>query len=195
MMKIRAWALLVAALLVLSACGTDAEEGGDATTTAPADETTTTAAAPDTTMAEDDGATTTVAGEMADGVHASETDLGSILVDAEGFTLYVFTNDVGGESSCYDSCEATWPVVPGDTAIGSDLDAAMFGTTARTDGTEQLTVNGQPLYRYAPDTSPGETNGQEVGGVWFVVGVDGNMIGGPEASSDQASTDDGGRDY
>jgi predicted lipoprotein with Yx(FWY)xxD motif len=194
MMKIRVWALLVAAMLVLSACGTDADEGGDATTTAPAEETTTTAAAPDTTVAED-GATTTVAGETADGVHASETDLGSILVDAEGFTLYVFTNDVGGESSCYDSCEATWPVVPGDTAIGSDLDAAMFGTTARTDGTEQLTVNGQPLYRYAPDTSPGDTNGQEVGGVWFVVGVDGNMIGGPEASSDQASTDDPGRDY
>jgi predicted lipoprotein with Yx(FWY)xxD motif len=194
MMKIRVWALLVAALLVLSACGTDADEGGDATTTAPADETTTTAAAPDTTVAEDDGATTTVAGETAEGVHASETDLGSILVDAEGFTLYVFTNDVGGESSCYDSCEATWPVVPGDTAIGSDLDAAMFGTTARTDGTEQLTVNGQPLYRYAPDASPGDTNGQEVGGVWFVVGVDGNMIGGPEASSDPAS-DDGGRDY
>jgi hypothetical protein len=86
-------------------------------------------------------------------------------------------------------------VVPGDTAIGSDLDAAMFGTTARTDGTEQLTVNGQPLYRYAPDTNPGDTNGQEVGGVWFVVGVDGNMIGGPEASIDPASTDDGGRDY
>jgi predicted lipoprotein with Yx(FWY)xxD motif len=193
MMKIRVWALLVAAMLVLSACATDADEGGDATTTAPAEETTTTAAAPDTTVAED-GATTTVAGETADGVHASETDLGSILVDAEGFTLYVFTNDVGGESSCYDSCEATWPVVPGDTAIGSDLDAAMFGTTARTDGTEQLTVNGQPLYRYAPDTSPGDTNGQEVGGVWFVVGVDGNMIGGPEASSDPAS-DDGGRDY
>jgi predicted lipoprotein with Yx(FWY)xxD motif len=195
MMKIRVWALLMAAMLVLSACGTDADEGGDATTTAPAEETTTTAAAPDTTVAGDDGATTTAAGETADGVHASETDLGSILVDAEGFTLYVFTNDVGGESSCYDSCEATWPVVPGDTAIGSDLDAAMFGTTARTDGTEQLTVNGQPLYRYAPDTSPGDTNGQEVGGVWFVVGVDGNMIGGPEASSDQNSTDDGGRDY
>ena len=193
-MKIRVWALLMAAMLVLSACATDADEGGDTTTTASADEATTTAAAPDTTVAGDDGATTTAAGETADGVHGSETDLGTILVDAEGFTLYVFTNDVDGESTCYDSCEATWPVVPGDTAIGSDLDAAMFGTTARTDGTEQLTVNGQPLYRYAPDASPGDTNGQEVGGVWFVVGVDGNMIGGPEASSDPAS-DDGGRDY
>jgi predicted lipoprotein with Yx(FWY)xxD motif len=178
--------VLAAAMLALSACGTDADEGGDATTTAPAEEpdTTTTAAAGETTMA-DDGASTTAAGEeMADGVHASDTDLGSILVDAEGFTLYVFTNDVGGESSCYDSCEATWPVVAGDTAIGSDLDAAMFGTTARTDGTEQLTVNGQPLYRYAPDASPGDTTGQAVGDVWFVVGADGNMIGAPEAAND-----------
>ena len=88
---------------------------------------------------------------------------------------------------------ATWPAVPGDTAIGSDLDAAMFGTTARTDGIEQLTVNDQPLYRYAPDAGPGDTTGQAVGGVWFVVGADGAMIGGPEATSSGSS--DGDLDY
>lgn len=180
-MKKRTWALLVAILLVTAACASD-DGGGD--TTAPADDgaTTTVADGGATTTAVDDGATTTAGEEMA-GVGTADTDLGTILVDAEGFTLYVFTNDTGGESSCYDDCLATWPAVPGDTAIGSDLDAAMFGTTARTDGTEQLTVNDQPLYRYAPDASPGDTTGQAVGGVWFVVGADGTMIGGPEADS------------
>lgn len=196
-MKRRSWILFFAFALALSACATDDEGGDDTTTTTPADTAETTAASDEepTTTAASDGETTTTAGEeMADGVHTADSDLGTILVDAEGFTLYVFTNDTGGESACYDGCAATWPPVPGDTAIGSDLDASLFGTTARTDGTEQLTANGQPLYRYAPDAAPGDTTGQGVGGVWFVVGADGNMIGGPEASVDLVS-DDAGYDY
>jgi len=189
-MKRRTWALLVAGMLVISACGTDADEGGDATTTAPTDAgETTTSGGTDTTMSEGEGATTTTAGEESvDGVHTADTDLGTILVDPGGFTLYVFTADTGGESTCYDGCADLWPPVAGDTAIGSDLDGAMFGTTARTDGTEQLTVNGQPLYLYTPDTAPGDTTGQDFNGVWFVVGTDGNLIGGPEASNDGDST-------
>jgi predicted lipoprotein with Yx(FWY)xxD motif len=180
----RTLALVVALLLVVAACGTDADADGGAgeTTTVPADDGET------TTAAVDDATTTSGAEEETAGVHASDTELGTILVDEDGFTLYVFTNDTGGESSCYDDCATTWPPVAGDTAIGSDLDTAMFGTTARTDGDEQLTVNGQPLYRYTPDANPGDTTGQGVGGVWFVVGSDGAMIEGPEASSD---TDDG----
>jgi predicted lipoprotein with Yx(FWY)xxD motif len=193
-MKRRSWILFFAFALALSACATDGEGGDDSTTTIPADTPTTVPAdTTETTVAGSDGETTTTAGEeMADGVHTADSDLGTILVDAEGFTLYVFTNDTGGESACYEGCADTWPPVPGDTAIGSDLDASLFGTTARTDGTEQLTVNGQPLYRYTPDAAPGDTNGQGVGGVWFVVGADGNMIGGPEAS---VASDDDGLDY
>ena len=188
-MKKRTWALLVAVLLVIAACGDD---GGGDTTVAADDGGATTTVAEDgaTTTAGDDGATTTAGETAAEGAGTADTDLGTILVDAEGFTLYVFTNDTGGESSCYDDCAATWPPVPGDTAIGSDLDAGIFGTTARTDGTEQLTVNDQPLYRYAPDASPGDTTGQAVGGVWFVVGADGAMIGGPEASNGSGTRGD-----
>jgi predicted lipoprotein with Yx(FWY)xxD motif len=188
-MKRRTIALLVAVLLVISACGTEGEEGAT-DTTGPADgETTTTAGEAPTTTA--GGATTTTAGEEEmDGVHTADTSLGTILVDPGGFTLYVFTNDTAGESTCYEDCAALWPPVPGDTAIGSDLDASLFGTTTRTDGSEQLTVNGQPLYLYTPDTAPGDTTGQDFSGVWFVVGVDGNMIGGPEAAT-QTTSDDG----
>jgi predicted lipoprotein with Yx(FWY)xxD motif len=155
---------LTAALLVLGAC---TSEGGSDTTAAGGDA---------TTVAGGDG--TTVAGGDGAGVSVATTDLGDVLVDPDGFTMYVFTNDTDGESTCYDDCAALWPPVPGDTAIGSGLDAGMFSTVDRTDGTTQLTVNGQPLYRYTPDTAAGQTTGQGVGGVWFVVGADGAMIEG-----------------
>jgi predicted lipoprotein with Yx(FWY)xxD motif len=188
-MKRTSLSLLVAGLLVIAACGTDGEEGTsettvagtDAPSTSAAEEATTTAAAEEATTSAAE-ATTSVA--MAEGVHTSDTDLGSILVDGEGFTLYIFTNDTEGVSTCYDDCAANWPAVPGETPIGADLDASLFATAPRDDGSEQLTVNGMPLYRFTPDAAPGDVNGQGVGGVWFVVGADGNMIEGPEATND-----------
>ncbi len=181
-MKRTTLSLLAAALLVIAACGTDAEEGtsdttvADATTSAPVEETTTTAgAATETTAPAAEGG--------AEGIHTADTDLGAVLVDGEGFTIYVFTNDTEGTSTCYDDCAANWPAVPGDTAVGSDLDASLFGTSPRDDGSEQLTVNGMPLYRFTPDEAPGDVNGQGVGGVWFVVDAEGNMIEGPEAAN------------
>lgn len=185
--------LIAALALVVAACGGDAEPGaGDTTvpggaTTAPAGETTTTGGDTSTTGGDD--------AEAMDGVHATETDLGTILVDTDGFTLYIFTNDTDGESTCYEDCAALWPPVPGDTAISSDLDASIFGTTTRTDGSEQLTVNGMPLYLYTPDVSPGDTTGQNVGGVWFVVDANGTVIGGPEASTGSSDPTDDGLDY
>jgi predicted lipoprotein with Yx(FWY)xxD motif len=186
-MKRSTLAMLTAAFLVVAACGTDGEEGTSETTVADTVATTTSAVVEEettTTAAAAEETTTPATEPMAEGVHTAETDLGSILVDAEGFTLYIFTNDTGGTSSCNEGCIENWPAVPDDTAIGADLDASLFGTTARDDGTEQLTVNGMPLYRYVPDEAPGDVNGQGVGGVWFVVGADGNMIEGPSASND-----------
>lgn len=183
----------VVALFVVAACG--AEGGGDATTV-PNEVTTTTAdagqdePATTTTTAEQEDTTTTSAASM-DGVQVAETDLGPILVDPDGFTLYIFTVDTDGESACYDSCAELWPPVPADTPISSDLDASLFGSTERTDGTEQLTVNAMPLYLYTPDTSPGDTTGQGFNDVWFVVDAEGNMLTSAEASDGEGSpTDD-----
>lgn len=116
-------------------------------------------------------------------VSTLETELGTILVDPDGLSMYVFTLDTDGESVCYDSCATLWPPVPGTVTIGSGLDSSIFGTTTRTDGTAQLTVNGQPLYLWASDTQPGDVTGQNVEGVWFVVGPDGEMIGNPSSQS------------
>lgn len=172
-------ALLIA--LVAAACGGDGST--DTTEEAPATPTTVEEST-DTT-----GATGTTGAEAMDGVHVAETDLGPILVNPDGFTMYIFTPDTEGVSTCYDDCAATWPPVPGDTPIGSDLDASMFGTAPRDDGSEQLTVNGMPLYLFAPDTSPGDTNGQGANDVWFVVDDAGEMI---EASAGDATLIDYG---
>lgn len=190
-MRTRSILPLTVIALFVAACGAG-DEGG-ATTTAALDDATTTVAEEPTTTEEMTsttaaGDTATTGAEMMDGVHASDTDLGSILVNAEGFTLYIFTNDTDGASTCYDACASTWPPVPGDVSISPELDASIFGTTTRDDGTEQLTVNGMPLYLYAPDTSPGDTTGQGVGGVWFVVDDAGEVI---EASADNQVVDYG----
>ena len=40
-------------------------------------------------------------------VATADSPLGETLVDADGRTLYAFTKDKGGESSCYGDCAAT----------------------------------------------------------------------------------------
>lgn len=171
-MRKRTLGLVTALLLVVSACG--GEGSSDTTLTAEPDTTTQGASA--------QGPTTTGAGEAStttatmDGIHSGDTELGEILVDPDGFSLYIFTADSSGESSCYDACASLWPPVPADTPIAQDLDDSLFGSTTRTDGMEQLTVNGMPLYRYTPDTSPGDVTGQGFNGVWFVVDGDGAII-------------------
>ena len=61
----------------------------------------------------------------------------------------------------------------GDGAV----DGSLFGTAARPDdGSEQATYNDWPLYHYAGDAEPGDTNGQGVNDVWFVVGADGSLV-------------------
>jgi predicted lipoprotein with Yx(FWY)xxD motif len=136
------------------------------------------------------GATTTAAESMT-GVHVADTEAGSALVGPDGLTLYVFTSDTDGESTCYDACADLWPPLPGDTEISADLDASLFATTTRTDGSEQLTVNGMPLYQYEPDDAPGDAKGQGFNGVWFVVDAGGSIVE-AAASSDAAIGDDYG---
>ncbi|HEX2152965.1 MAG TPA: hypothetical protein VHL52_03195 [Acidimicrobiia bacterium] len=187
-------ALMGACLLVLAACGGDAAEDTtvpDDTTAAtePAD---TTLAAPDTTAAADTtmAADTTAASDttgasdmttMADGqtVAVAESDEGTILVDGEGFSLYLFTQDTQGEpSTCTEGCAETWPPLTGDVTAGDGVDASLLGTAQHPNGETQVTYDGWPLYYYAPDEAPGDTNGQGVGGVWFLVAPDGSQIGG-----------------
>lgn len=196
MKLLRMLGLAAAAGLLISACGGAGDVAG--TTAAPGDDgtSTTTSAAEEedtttsTPASEDDSTATTAAEEMS-GVHVAVSDLGEILVDPDGFTLYIFTRDTDGESVCYDGCAALWPPVPADTAISSDLDESMFGATTRDDGMDQLTVNDMPLYLYEPDTEPGDVNGQAFNEVWFVVDAEGSVVEAAASSTDDSIVDYG----
>lgn len=104
---------------------------------------------------------------------ADNPTLGKIFTDGRGMTLYTFNKDKKGKSTCYDTCATNWPPLLENTAlkIGSNLLASKFDVIARTDGTQQVTFEGMPLYYWAKDAKPGDTNGQGVGGFWFVYKV------------------------
>lgn len=96
--------------------------------------------------------------------------LGMILTDANGMTLYTFSKDVNGASSCYDACEAKWPPLIVSTKPLASADATgRLGTTERKGGKLQATYNGQPLYYYSGDSKPGGTDGQGFNNAWYVV--------------------------
>jgi predicted lipoprotein with Yx(FWY)xxD motif len=106
---------------------------------------------------------------------ADNGDLGTILVDDQGYTLYAFKQDTGTTSTCTGGCASTWPAVTtdGDPIAGDGTDASLLATSAFPDGGTQVTYDGHPLYRYTGDSAPGDTNGQGVGDVWFAVTADG----------------------
>jgi len=161
---------VVAAFVLMGAvagCGDDdgavAAADKATTTTAPAEETATTVGA-------GAGGPATVA--LATG------DLGEFLVDSSGRTLYLFTPDSAGGSTCVDACAEAWPplVTDGDPMAGDGTDATLLSTIKRSDGTEQVAYNGHPLYLYAEDRAVGDTTGQGNGSVWYVVNRAGSAI-------------------
>jgi predicted lipoprotein with Yx(FWY)xxD motif len=128
-------------------------------------------------------------------VRVARGDLGPMLVDADGRTLYVFLADTGSTSTCYGECAANWPalVSSGRPAAADGIDPSMIGTTVRTDGSKQVTFDGRPLYVFGGDAAAGDTNGQGIGGVWFVVSPRGTPIEDAAGShGDDAGQDDSG---
>ncbi|HZQ26798.1 MAG TPA: hypothetical protein VFA94_03765 [Acidimicrobiales bacterium] len=146
-------------VLLLTGCGTKNKSTSATTTTA----------APTT------AAPTTAAAAATVGV-ATDAKLGKLLVDAQGFTLYRFDNDKNGTSACTGGCASKWPPLTLATGVtkpvaSAGVTASDLGTITRADGSTQVTYKGQPQYRYAPDTKPGDTTGDGVGGVWHATVV------------------------
>ncbi|MGJ6981559.1 COG4315 family predicted lipoprotein [Aestuariimicrobium soli] len=106
----------------------------------------------------------------------ADNPLGSILVDGKGMTLYLFTKDSKNASACEGDCLVKWPPLLGKPTAGAGVDDALLGSFARADGREQATYNGWPLYYWQNDKASGDTSGQNVGSVWFVLDHDGNPI-------------------
>lgn len=168
----RSAAVALSLSLFAVACGSD-DAADNPTTAAPSDTAATVPAATDATA---DPVTGTDAPDGAVLALAS-TDLGEIVVDSAGNTLYLFVSDAQGESTCYDQCEGNWPIVRQVSGVGEGLDGALLGTTTRTNGDVQATYNGWPLYRFGLDVVPGDTNGQGVGDIWYVLDAAGDAIG------------------
>ena len=105
---------------------------------------------------------------------ASAPELGKIIVDSKGFTLYDFHKDKGGKSACYGPCEKAWPPLTseGEPEAGEGAMASKLGTTERKDGTMQVTYDGHPLYTFVEDKKPGEANGNDTtafGAEWYAL--------------------------
>ncbi|MEY9948045.1 hypothetical protein [Kitasatospora sp. GAS1066B] len=155
--------------LAVSACGSSASSShtsgngaaaapGPVAATAPA----TTPAAPATPGAG--------AGASVQLVAVNSAQLGPIVTDAAGRTLYRFDKDTNKPSAtnCTDACAVKWPpATVADKVEVNGVSSALVGSVTRPDGSKQLTLNGWPLYRFAGDSAAGQVNGQGVGGTWF----------------------------
>jgi predicted lipoprotein with Yx(FWY)xxD motif len=112
-------------------------------------------------------------------VRPRHTSLGTILADAKGRTLYLFTKDATTKSTCSGACAVNWPpaLAGRRPTVGAGLSDAALGTTKRADGRVQVTYAGHPLYRFVGDRDkPGSVHGQGLavfGGRFLVVGTDG----------------------
>jgi predicted lipoprotein with Yx(FWY)xxD motif len=107
-------------------------------------------------------------------IKVADSDLGQILVNGKGLTLYSFDADTStDETACGTGCDSTWP--PLESAkpkVGKGLDASLIASNS----SNHVSYNGHLLYTYAADSAPGDVNGDGVGGVWHAVGADGNPL-------------------
>jgi predicted lipoprotein with Yx(FWY)xxD motif len=113
-------------------------------------------------------------------VATGRTNLGTVLVDGKGRTLYLFEKDKGSASSCYGACASVWPPLTSAKAVvAGGLPAGKLGATKRTDGTTEVTYAGHPLYTYAGDAKSGQARGQgldQFGAEWYVLAPSGHKI-------------------
>ena len=109
--------------------------------------------------------------------------VGTVLVNGQGKTLYVFKPDQAKKVTCTGSCASVWPPVTlgsgaKPTASGG-VKASLLASDPNPSGGSVVTYNGWPLYAYVADTAPGSARGQGVnlnGGVWYVMSPSGQPV-------------------
>jgi len=101
---------------------------------------------------------------------ASKSGIGNYLVDGKGMTLYYFTKDAPGKSNATAAVIANWPIFyVTSVVVPASLNAADFGSITGGNGNMQSTYKGWPLYYYVKDQMSGDTLGQGLNSVWFVI--------------------------
>jgi predicted lipoprotein with Yx(FWY)xxD motif len=164
-------------LLAVAAMAMIGIAGCSPTSAPPAAEETAEEAPEETTPAEEEPSEAPAEGDAA--LMVASTDLGDVVVDANGMTVYMFDNDTqgGDTSSCTGECLEQWPpvITTSETPTGTDITGEL-GTIETPEGELQVTLDGWPLYLWVNDKAPGDVTGQAVGGVWWVLGPDGQVI-------------------
>jgi predicted lipoprotein with Yx(FWY)xxD motif len=111
----------------------------------------------------------------------SRSKLGSILVDNEGRTLYLFEKDKNRRSACSGQCAKYWPPLlsHGKPVARIGVKQPLLGVTPRANGRRQVTYAGHPLYRFVGDARPGQTKGEglhDFGAGWDVLSPAGKKV-------------------
>jgi predicted lipoprotein with Yx(FWY)xxD motif len=154
-------ALALASALVLAACGSSSSSSSSTTTSAPAKS----------------------SPRPASTITTRTSSLGTFLVDAKGRALYLWDADHGAKSACDGDCATDWPplTTTARPKASGKAKTSLLGTTTRADGSHEVTYAGHPLYYFAGDSAPGQTNGQGsdgFGAPWWVVSPAGKAIQG-----------------
>ncbi len=179
-------AALVISAMVLAGCGSASSSKSSTATAA--------AAAPATSSTTSSAsATSTQQIGMAKGAD------GTYLTGTGGRAVYLWVADSGGKSACSGACAKYWPPVEtkGKPTAGTGVNASDLGTITRTDGSEQVTYKGHPLYYFIADKSAGDIKGQGnngFGAKWWLVAPAGDAItkGGPAAGGSSGGGSSGG---
>ena len=153
-------ALSVFIVMFIAACGSSTTTGGGpygGSTNPPATTPPTTGGSSSSAVIQT--ATAAVKGQ-------SET----VLTNAKGLTLYYFTADSATQSALSRNCLQVWPPLLFTGSGGPTSSTPLTGKlSVQTDiNGNQIEYNGHPLYTFSGDSTPGQTNGEGLYGVWFV---------------------------
>ena len=112
-------------------------------------------------------------------VQLRHTNLGSILVNSSGRTLYEFTRDHANRNSCaaLSGCSAAWPSLraSGRPTAGPGVAASLLSSISG----DQVSYAGHPLYTYIGDNGPGKTSYvgvKQFGGTWYAINASGGAV-------------------
>jgi len=161
-------AFLVLPLIALAAAGCGSSSKKKSTTSAPAVTKSTATTSPST------GATKVSSATIA--------GLGTVLVNAQGKTLYTFEPDKAKKVTCTGGCAATFPplILSGTKAVAAGaVKASLLSADPNPSGGKVVTYAGWPLYTYVADSYPGLVAGQADsfgGGLWYVISPSGAVI-------------------
>jgi predicted lipoprotein with Yx(FWY)xxD motif len=169
--RIGAVTALIGVSVLVAACGSSSSPSTATTGSGAAGSTATTTAT----------ATATPAAAKGAAISTTSGAEGTYLTGAGGRALYLWVADSKGMSSCSGACAKAWPPVisTGKPATSGSVQASQLGTIKRSDGSEQVTYNGHPLYYFVGDPKSGTTKGQgsdAFGADWWLVSPSGAAI-------------------